>query len=138
MSTGQAHRDDIETQLGDMFTTHTAEGTVTGGTFTYRESDMRTIIDNWRDLADSYDRSLRNAERMARILPPAEDFASPSHTAVANESGKSYRSYLAHNREYCRNQAELFQRTLDDYLGVENTNVTEMNKKAPEGHLPRV
>jgi hypothetical protein len=130
---GQTHRDNIEAQLGGMFTTHTTEGTITGGTFTYNESDMRTIINNWRDLSASYQKSMTNADIMARIEPPAEDFASRSHTAAANRSATSYRTYLEHNQHYCDEQADLFQRTLDEYLGIEHKTTTEMNQTAPEG-----
>jgi len=135
---GQAHHDSINAQLTGMLTTNTTEGSITGGSFTFTESDMKTIIQNWLDLADSYDRSLSNAEAMSRIEPPADDPASRFHSIAANKSAMSYRYYLEHNREYCRQQAQLFQDTLDDYLGVEHTNVTEIDKTAPEGHRPRV
>ncbi|HYQ67669.1 hypothetical protein [Actinophytocola sp.] len=133
MSNGQAHRANIQTQLGGMFTTHTTNGTITGGTFTYNESDMRTIINNWRDLADSYQKSMSSADIMSRIDPPAEDFASRTHAAAANRSGDSYKQYLEHNRRYRKEQAELFQRTLDEYLDIEHATITEMNQTAPEG-----
>jgi hypothetical protein len=130
---GQAHRDSINAQLAGMLTTHTTEGSVTGGSFTFAEPEMKTIIQNWLDLARSYSFSLSSAEKMSRIKPPAEDFASRFHADAANRSGESYLSYLEHNRDYCAQQAQLFQATLDDYLGVEHTNVTEMNKSAPQG-----
>jgi hypothetical protein len=138
MSNGQAHRDNLATQLGGMFTTHTTEGTITGGTFTYHESDMRTIIGNWRDLARSYADSLDRAHRLARIEPPAEDFASRAHAAAANRSWNSYKNYLEHNRDYCSQQADLCQKALDHYLDIEQSNTTEMNKTAPDGSRPRV
>lgn len=75
---------------------------------------------------------------MTRIQPPAEDFASKFHTAGANRSGESYLRYLEHNRDYCYDQAQLFQNALEDYLGIEHTNVTEMNKTAPQGPQPGV
>lgn len=128
---GQLHRDGINAQLG-MFTTHTTQGEVTGGSFSFTEPDMRTMIKNWLDLARSYDDSLYNAEVMRRIKPPAEDFASKWHADAANRSGESYNRYLEHNRDYCLQQAQLFQDSLDDYLGVEHTNVTEINKTAPQ------
>jgi hypothetical protein len=135
---GQAHRDSINAQLAGMLTTNTTEGSVSGGSFAFTEPDMKTIIKNWLDLADSYGKSLVNAERMTRIRPPADDLASRFHTISANRSGDSYRDYLEHNRDYCTQQAQLFQNTLDDYLGVEHTNVTEMNKTVPQGPQPGV
>jgi hypothetical protein len=131
----QSHRDAINTDLGGMGTT---QGSVTGGSFAYTEPEMRAIITNWLDLADSYQRSLRNAEAMSRIEPPAPDFASQLHAAAANRSGQSYQRYLKHNTDYCLQQAELFQKTLDDYLGVEHTNATDMNNVDPQGPRPRI
>lgn len=135
---GQAHRDSINAQLAGMLTTNTTEGSVSGGSFAFTEPDMRTIIQNWLDLADSYRQSLGTARMMARIEPPAEDFASRFHADAANCSAESYREYLEHNSDYCLQQAQLFQDTLNDYLGTEQTNVTEMNKTAPQGPQPGV
>jgi hypothetical protein len=123
----QEHHDRIGTQLSSMFTTNTTEGTVGGGSFTYTVSDMRTIKNNWLDLAESYRESLTNADRMTKVEPPAEDMASTFHADAANRSGESYKNYLEHNRDYCLQQAQLFQDATDDYLGVERTNVTEIN-----------
>lgn len=50
---GQLHRDNIDAQLG-VFTTHTTHGEVCGGSFSFTEPDLRTIIKNWLDLGDSY------------------------------------------------------------------------------------
>ena len=135
---GQAHHDSINAQLTGMLTPHTTEGSITGGSFAFTESDMKTIIQNWLDLADSYRQSLTNAEVMSRILPPADDLASRFHAAAANRSAESYREYLEHNKEYCEQQAQLFQSALDDYLGVEDTNVIEIDKTAPQGPRPRI
>jgi hypothetical protein len=129
----QGHVDRINSQLSGMFGTGTTEGTVTGGSFTFTEADMRTIKDNWDNLANSYDSSLTNADYMTRIDPPAEDMASEFHAAAANRSGESYATYLEHNRDYCRQQAQLFQNALDDYLGVEHTNVADFNKTGQQG-----
>jgi hypothetical protein len=133
-----SHRDNIQAQLGGFFDSHTTQGAVTGGSFAYSEADLGIIIKNWKDLADSYRRSMRNAEYMSRIEPPAEDFASKWHAVAANRSGESYQQYLEHNYNYCAQQAELSQIALDKYLGVEHTNVTEMNKPAPQGPQPGV
>lgn len=132
---GEPHRDSINAQLAGMFTTNTTEGTVTGGSFAFTETEMLTIIKNWRDLEHSYRESLYKAETMSRIEPPADDFASRWHANAANRSGESYRRYLEHNRDYCKQQAELFQKTLDDYLDVEQTNATEMNKTTPQSGI---
>jgi len=127
---GNTHHDNINAQLSGFFTNQTPPAT---GSYAFDEADMRAIVKNWLDLADSYDKSVTNAVRMGRIKPPAEDFASLFHTKAANRSGESYREYVEHNRDYCVRQAQLFQDALDDYLGVEHTNVTEMHKTGPQG-----
>lgn len=129
----QAYRDRIHSQLSDMFGKGTTEGTVTGGSFEYTEADMTKIRDNWLDLADSYRDSIDNAGRMARIEPPAEDMASTFHARAARASGDSYLNYLEHNRGYCQQQAQLFHDALADYLGIEHTNVMELNNSGQHG-----
>jgi hypothetical protein len=131
-----AYQDRINSQLSGMFGTGTTNA-ASGGSFTYTEADIVTIRDNWLELARSYDDSLVNADRMSRVRPPAEDMSSEFHAAAANRSGDSYRKYLEHNRDYCSQQGQLFQDALDDYLGVEHTNVTDINK-APLGPRPGV
>ncbi len=124
----QAYQDRIHSQLSGMFGTGTTEGTITGGSFEYTEADMTRIRDNWLDLADSYQTSIYNADRMSKIKAPAEDMASEFHVKAANRSGEAYTNYLEHNRNYCLQQAQLFQNALDDYLGVEHTNIIDINK----------
>ncbi|MBB4905411.1 hypothetical protein [Actinophytocola algeriensis] len=123
----QAYQDSIHSQLSGMFGTGTTEGTATGGSFAYTEADISKIRDNWLDLADSYQTSMYNADRMSKIKSPAEDMASTFHVTAANRSGQSYTNYLKHNRDYCLQQAQLFQNALDDYLGVEHINVAVIN-----------
>lgn len=134
----QSHRDAIKAELSGIFGTNTTQGAITSGSFAYNESDMRTIINNWLDLADSYDLSIRGAWVMQTIEAPGRDFASHSFTEAANRSGDSYIAYLKHNRDYCLRQAQLFQDALADYLGVEHTNVAEIDKSAPQGPQPGV
>ncbi len=134
----QAYQDRIHSQLSGMFSSTTTEGTITGGSFAFTEADLIKIRDNWRELARSYRDSIANAERMAKVEPPAEDMASRFHAGAANRSGEAYRTYLEHNWQYCRNQAQLFQDALDDYLGVEHTNVTEIDKTGQSGPQPGV
>ncbi|GAB1513446.1 hypothetical protein [Actinophytocola sp. KF-1] len=123
----QGHQDRIRDQLS-MFGTGSTEGTVTGGSFAFSEADMVRIRDNWLDLAESYRTSMDNANRMARIKPPADDMASVFHANAANRSGESYQNYLEHNRAYCEQQAQLFHDALADYRGVEHTNVLEIER----------
>jgi hypothetical protein len=131
----QEYQARIEKQLGGMLTGETT-GSVTGGQFSFDEAAMKQIIANWKELANSYNDSIRNARRMVQVTPPAEDFASVGFVNTANESGQSYLSYLEHNRDYCKEQAQLFQHALDDYLGVEERTVIEFNDAAESGPRP--
>ncbi|GAB1511868.1 hypothetical protein [Actinophytocola sp. KF-1] len=132
---GQGDQDRIQALLGGIQTGETT-GTVTGGQFSYDEATLRQIIKNWRELAQSYNDSLRNARPMALISSPADDFASTTFTGKANESGKAYLSYLQHNRDYCLEQAQLFQDALNDYLGTEEQVVIDLNDAADSGPQP--
>ncbi|MFC4858930.1 hypothetical protein [Actinophytocola glycyrrhizae] len=102
------------------------------GTFSFDPDDLRSLIKKWQELADSYENSIYRADSMTRIDPPGGDFASESYVKVAIASGNSYIEYLRHNQQYCSRQAQLFQDALDDYLGVEQTNVTEVNESGRE------
>ncbi|MFC4854758.1 hypothetical protein [Actinophytocola glycyrrhizae] len=73
---------------------------------------------------------------MMQILPPAEDIASEAFISQANESGRSYLTYLGHNRDYCLEQARLCQNALDDYLGIEERTVIAVNDAAEGGPQP--
>ena len=135
----QAYQDRIQSQLSGMFKSGTTEGTVTGGSFAFEEADLVRIRDNWLDLARSYQKSIYNAKLMSRISPPAEDFASKLQVSAANRSGESYQNYIEHNHDYCLRQAQLFQDALDDYRGVEHTNIIDINKSGgPQGPQPGV
>jgi hypothetical protein len=97
------------------------------GSFSFDPDELQSLIRKWEELAQSYDDSSVEAELMCRIKAPGDDFASKGHAAVANTSGNSYLAYLRHNRDYCNDQAQLFQAALNDYLGVEDANTTEIN-----------
>jgi hypothetical protein len=136
--TSEPHRDAIKAELSGMFASGTTEGAVTNGTFTFNEPEMKTIINNWLDLGRSYDESIRGSFRMTIVEGPGRDFASQMFATAANQSGDSYVAYLKNNRDYCLQQAQLFQDTLDSYLGVEHTNVTGINNSDQQGPNPGV
>lgn len=130
---GLSHRDAINADLAGMFTSNTTQGSMTTGSFAYTEPEMKTIVKNWLDLADSYEASIDVSRRMTAVEGPGWDFASQLFADAANQSGRSCVTYLEHNRDYCRQQAQLLQDALDDYLGVEHTNVTEINNSDQQG-----
>lgn len=130
---GLSHHNAINADLAGMFTSTTTQGSLTTGTFTYTEPEMRTIINNWLDLAKSYRESIRESFSMTAVTGPGRDFASQMFAAAANQAGKSCLRYLEHNRDYCEQQAQLFKNALDDYLGVEHTNIIEISKSDQPG-----
>lgn len=106
----------------------TTEGTITTGGFTYDEATLEGLIKEWLDLADDYDRSLRDSEPIVKVKGPGLDFASEALAKAATSYGRAYLTYLKDNRQYCYNQAQLCQDALTDYLGVERRNVTEIEQ----------
>jgi hypothetical protein len=132
----QPYQDSIRAQLSGLAgSTH---GTFTTGSFAFTESEIRQIINNWLDIAESYDASIDKAYSATQIDGPGLDFASNSFANAANRSGSSLVEYLAKNQAYCLEQAQLSQNALDDYLGVEHTNVTEIFKTRQQGPRPGI
>ncbi|MFI7672746.1 hypothetical protein [Actinophytocola sp. NPDC049390] len=130
---GQQHRDAINAELSGWFSSNTTQGTITGGSFAFTEDQIRAVVKNYHDLADSYDDAITKAGRMTIVEGPGLDFASDAFAIAANRSGQSLIDSFTNARDYCKEQARLAQGALDDYLGVENTNVTEINKQSPQG-----
>ncbi len=126
---GQLHRDENMYRKLD----HVANSSGGGeGGFAFDEATMRSIVTSWLDLAVSYRSSIKTARDMGNVYGPGLDLASESQAMAASKSAASYISYLTHNHDYCMDQAQLFQNALDDYLGVEHTNLTEINKTGSE------
>lgn len=105
-----------------------AEGTITTGGFAYDEDTLTSLVKEWLDLADDYDRSFRNSQRLIAVKGPGRDFASAAVAAAANSYGTRYLAYLKENEKYCLDQAQAYQNALDDYLGAERRNVEELYK----------
>jgi hypothetical protein len=102
------------------------EGTITTGGFTYDEATLTGLVKEWIGLADDYANSLRESERLTLVKGPGLDFASTGVANAANLYGRAYLKYLQENHDYCIGQAQLCQNALDDYLGIERRNVTEL------------
>jgi hypothetical protein len=128
--TGELHRG---AGLSDI-----AHGSQAASSFQFDEATMRKLITEWHDLADSYEASRNASVVMAMVEAPGMDFASNAYAKAASSSGTAYLQYLGKNRDYCLDQAELFQKALDDYLGVEHTAVTEMDKSGSQGSHPGI
>ena len=119
--TGELHR-------GTAIRAVATEGVITTGGFTYDEATLEGLVREWVSLAEDYDRSFRDSQDLVRVVGPGLDFASEAVAVAANSYGKNYLTYLRSNRDYCFDQAQLCQNALDDYLGVERRNVTEMGR----------
>lgn len=132
---GQESRDRIVAELGKLGDA-SSQGVAAGG-FAFTESDIRKVIANWVGIVESYDSSLAEAAFATQIDGPGLDFASNSFASKANESGTSLVQHLRYGREYSIYQAQLAQNALDDYLGVEHTNVMDFNK-TQQGSRPEV
>jgi hypothetical protein len=102
------------------------QGTITTGGFSFDEPTLRSLITDWTELAEDYDRSMRDSQMIAQIVGPGLDYASAAQADAANRSGLAYLAYLEHNRDYCYREAQLCRNALDDYLGVEHDAATEI------------
>lgn len=129
----QQHRDAITGELSGWFDSHTTEGTLTTGSFNFTEDQIRAVVKNYVDLADSYDKSILRASGMTTVDGPGLDFASDAFATAANQSGVALIDSFKNARDYCLTQAQLAQNALDDYLGVEHTNVIEISNQDQQG-----
>jgi len=124
---GQEYRDRIVGELGDMANSGGTQG-APGGSFAFTESDIRKVVKNWLDIAESYQNSRNKAHLVTVVEGPGLDFASDSFAKAANWSGLSLLLHLEYGKKYSLDQAQLAQNALDDYLGVEHTNVMDLFK----------
>lgn len=118
-------------RIGSALSGITSGGGGGGSSFAYTPDQMRDIINDWLDLADDFLLSLGTTEPMVTVEGPGTEFASQSHAGVANTSGQAYRDSLQSDWDYCISQAQKFQDTLHDYIGLEHRSVTEINRSAP-------
>lgn len=125
---GQAYRDRIVSELGNMATSDGTQGASSGGSFAFTESDVRKVIKNWLSIVDSYEKSITNAQYVVQVQGPGLDFASMSFATKANTSGDALVKHLQRGREYSTYQAQLALNALNDYLGVEQMNITEFRR----------
>jgi hypothetical protein len=96
-----------------------------GGGFAYDEATMRTLITKWLELAHSYRESMSRG-RDEPVVGPGLDLASERQAAAVTRSLREYGTYVGKNYQYCIGQAQLLQNTLNDYLGIERQNVTDL------------
>jgi hypothetical protein len=115
----------------------TTEGPITGGSFTFDPDTIRQVINNYKDLADSYDQSVRDADPMAVVGPSADEFVSESFAEKASTSGASYIAYCRHYAGFYLREAQKCQDALDAYLGVEEHTIIQLGN-ADGGSRPVV
>jgi hypothetical protein len=112
----------------------TDSGPGQGGSFAYDEATLRSLITKWLELAESYRGSAARTD-VEPVAGPGLDVASESQAAAVTRAKREYRVYVGKNYEYCVSQAQLLQNTLNDYLGVERENVTDMIKAGSSTEL---
>ena len=130
-------RDQIRSELGGFFSQGHTQGSITSGTFAYDEDELRQLVTRWLDLAESYQTSMSATAPMTRVAGPGLEFASEGHANAANASGNAYREHLRSSFEYCVGQAQKCQDALDEYLGVEHSNVRDILDAGPVDSGPR-
>ncbi|HYQ67194.1 PE domain-containing protein [Actinophytocola sp.] len=128
-------RDRIAVELTN-FASGTTQSTNTGSGFTFDPDTIREVINNYKDLADSYAESVRDARPMAMLTPSADEFVSESFAAKANTSGTSYIAYCHHYADFYLREAQKCQDALDAYLGVEAHTVIELGNAGSDSRPP--
>ena len=129
------HRDQVVGQLRGIVS-GTTEGTISGGKYSFDPDTIRQIINNWVELAHSYNQSVQDARPMAVIAPPGDEFVSESFADKANASGRSYIAYCEHNRDICLREAQRYQDALNAYLGAEEHAIIELGKTDGDPSTP--
>jgi len=120
------------------FSDGTTTGAFQGGSYTFDPDTIRQVINNYKDLADSYNKSADEAEPMTRVAPPGNEFASEGFATAANTSGESYVAYCTHYTAFFLGEAQKCQDALDAYLGAEEHTVIELGKASDGDSLPPV
>ncbi|MGQ0837711.1 hypothetical protein [Actinokineospora sp.] len=107
-----------------------------GGKFDFSPDEIRAIVKDWLDLAESYQTSLSTSRGLATIEGPGQEYASEMHATVANSAGRAYLDSLVEKRAYALSQAQKFQDALHDYLGVDRQNVRKITAAGESGPPP--
>src|SRR2546430_202950 len=109
----------IGSALGDIASQATT-GPITAatGSFSCTPDQLRDLVTEWKDLADNYNQSVADSNALEQVDGPGNEYASKSLASVASSSGGAYVRSLQEKYQYCLDQAQKLQDTLDDYLGV--------------------
>jgi len=102
------------------------------GHFAFDPDELRSIIQEWMILVDSYRDDARRAEALTKVQGPGDEGASSSLAAAANRSGSELLKSLQKEREYCDSQIARFQHALNQYLGVDDANAQVIAHQLPD------
>jgi hypothetical protein len=130
-------RDRIAVELTN-FATGTTQSTITGGGFTFDPDTIREVINNYKDLAESYAQSAKDAWPMTQVGASADEYVSESFAKKANESGGSFVQYCRHYAAFYLREAQKCQDALDTYLGVEERTIIDLGDAGGDGSRPAV
>jgi hypothetical protein len=101
------------------------------GRFAYSPDQLREIIKEWNDIAESYRVDIQDADVVKSVQPPGQDGPSSFFATVVQNSGDALQQSLTKEQDLCMRQAEKFQAALDTYLGVEHTTKNDFDKQDP-------
>jgi hypothetical protein len=118
---------DIGSALSGITAAHSPAGA--SGTFSYTPEALSDLIAEWQSMADDYRISVKESRSLVAVQGPGTEYASRSHATMANISGQAYAASLNEKLAYCLAQAQKLQDTLDDYLGVEHHNISQINQR---------
>ncbi|MDQ3577967.1 MAG: hypothetical protein M3443_10290 [Actinomycetota bacterium] len=106
-----------------------------GDKFVFDPDEVAAIVKDWLDLAKQYRTSLDTSKALGQIDSPGTEYSSQIHASVASSSGLAYLTSLEEKWNYCLDEADKFQKSLDDYLGVEHKSVARLNRAGNEGMI---
>jgi hypothetical protein len=98
------------------------------GKFSFSPDEIRSIAEEWIELANEYKLSIKRAEGWKMVQPSASERASVAHALKASVSGTNYVHSLSAKYEYCLRQAVKFTNSLNRYLGTEQITVDDLKK----------
>ncbi|MFD5092682.1 hypothetical protein ACFWMR_18900 [Amycolatopsis thailandensis] len=103
-----------------------------GAGFKYDEATLHELADEWIDLAKEYRADLVDAEFIAKVEPPGQEFASGDNALVTRRSGQALVDALNQRITYCNNMAAKYVAALGKYASADEQAKTVINQQ-PKG-----
>jgi hypothetical protein len=115
-------------QLAENQASHTG-----GGTYQFHPDELRSVINQWRELGQSVNSALGHMNfgkpTSAPQIAPGNEIASDVVATVANESNWAYQNYLQSMNTYINAYISRLDGALQNYLTAEQSNASMANRQ---------